>query len=97
MARISEDKNPKIIDGEVIPFKGTHLRIRLNSIKQVKNEMARVYCQARQGSLETSVASRLIYILSQMSILIRDHEIEARVEQLERLQDEQFKTKNYPA
>lgn len=91
MARSGEDKTSKTIEGELIPFKGTPIRTRLGTIKDIKNEMARVYKEVRMGSLDTSQATKLIYILGQMSALIKDHELERRIELLERSQNESKK------
>lgn len=91
-----KDKNAKAVEGELIPFQGTPSRVKLNTIKDLKNEMARVYREARQGSIATSEATKLCYILGQMSALIRDHEIERRVEMLEKAQNEKPGSKNYP-
>ena len=56
---------------------------RLNSIREVRREMSRVYCEARNGTLRTDVATRLIYMLTALSTLIRDSELEQRVAELE--------------
>ena len=88
-------KQAKAIEGELIQYQGTPSRVRLGTIKHIKDEMARVYREARMGLLKTSEATRLIYILAQMSTLIRDHEIEKRVELLERQQDDRPKTTDY--
>lgn len=95
MARSGKDKSSKILEGELIQYQGTPSRVRLGTIKDLKNEMARVYRETRMGLIKTSEATRLCYILAQMSTLIRDHEIEKRVEQLERQQDERFKETDY--
>jgi hypothetical protein len=56
---------------------------RLTCVREVRREMARVYAEARTGQLRTDVATRLVYILTQLSNLIRDSELEERVQQLE--------------
>lgn len=56
---------------------------RLTNIREVRREMAKVYAEARTGQLRTDVATRLVYILTQLSNLIRDSELEERVAQLE--------------
>lgn len=58
-------------------------RSRLTTIREVRREMAKVYAEARTGELRTDVATRLVYILTQISNLIRDSELEQRVQQLE--------------
>ncbi len=88
-------KQAKAIEGELIQYQGTPSRVRLGTIKHIKDEMARVYREARMGLLKTSEATRLIYILAQMSTLIRDHELEQRITALEKQQDERFKEKDY--
>jgi hypothetical protein len=77
-------------------YQGTPIRTKLNTIKQVKNEMAKVYREMRMGMIKTADGTRLVYVLGQMSALIRDHEIERRVEMLEKAQNEKFGSKNYP-
>ncbi|MCO6433472.1 hypothetical protein [Nitrosomonas nitrosa] len=90
-------KQAKAIEGELIEYRGSPLRTRLGTIRHIKDEMARVYREARMGLLKTSEATRLVYILGQMATLIRDHEIERRVEQLEKQQDERFKETDHQA
>lgn len=58
-------------------------RLRLGSLREVRREMAKVYAEARSGEMKTDVASRLVYILTQLSNLIRDSELEQRVQELE--------------
>ena len=58
-------------------------RSRLTCVREVRREMAKVYSEARAGTLRTDVATRLVYILTQLSTLIRDSELEERVQQLE--------------
>ena len=57
---------------------------KLANIREVRREMAKVYAEARIGQLRTDTATRLVYILTQLSNLIRDSELEERVQQLER-------------
>lgn len=59
------------------------VRSRLTTIREVRREMAKVYSEARSGTLRTDVATRLVYMLTQISNLIRDSELEQRVQQLE--------------
>ena len=58
-------------------------RSRLTCVREVRREMAAVYREAREGKLRTDTATRLVYILTQLSNLIRDSELEERVQQLE--------------
>lgn len=84
MAAIGNETGSKPLQLEVL---GTlpipRSRSRLTCIREVRREMAKVYCEARAGTLRTDAATRLVYILTQLSNLIRDSELEARVQQLE--------------
>jgi hypothetical protein len=65
------------------PLPTPRVRSRLTCVREVRREMAKVYCEARAGTMRTDTATRLVYILTQLSNLIRDSELEQRVEQLE--------------
>ena len=56
---------------------------RLTCVREVRRELAKVYSEARKGVLRTEEATRLTYILVQLSNLIRDSELEQRVRDLE--------------
>ncbi len=58
-------------------------RSRLTTIREIRREMAKVYLEARNGELRTDSATRFVYMLTQLSNLIRDSELEGRVQQLE--------------
>ena len=64
---------------EIIPRPGA-----LNSIPRIRDELARVYRDARTGRIPTGEATRLAYILNVMARLIETGELEARIEKLER-------------
>ena len=57
---------------------------KLNSLEDVRREMARVYREARGGIIDSSEAGRLAYILSGVGKLIEATEIEKRLSQMER-------------
>lgn len=59
------------------------VRSRLTTIREIRREMAKVYLEARNGELRTDSATRFVYMLTQLSNLIRDSELEQRVQQLE--------------
>lgn len=59
------------------------LRLRLNTIDDVKAEMARLYRSAKAGQIETQDASRLANMLSILSRMIEGSDIEARLIRLE--------------
>lgn len=54
----------------------------MNSVRQ---EMARVYREARRGEKNTQEAGRLVYILSQIARIIEGSDVEQRVSKLEQL------------
>jgi hypothetical protein len=58
-------------------------RINLSTAEDIRREMARVYREARAGAVDTTQASKLVYILSQIT---KAHElgvIEKRLTELE--------------
>ena len=59
-------------------------KIDLASINDVRLEMATVYRGMRGGAIETSDGSRLVYTLSAIAKLMMEHDIEQRLELLER-------------
>jgi hypothetical protein len=59
-------------------------KIKLNSLDDVRREMATVYREARGGRMDASEAGRLAYILSGIGKLIEATDIERRIVQMER-------------
>lgn len=57
--------------------------IRLGSIRQIRYELAAIYRAARNREIATGEATRLTYILVQLSNLTMESEIAERVEKLE--------------
>lgn len=58
-------------------------RIRLGSIGEVRKQMAEVYREARNGKLPLKDATAFTYMLRELAVLIRDHDLEKRIEVLE--------------
>lgn len=58
-------------------------RIPLRTFRQVREELARVYRDARQGRIESQDATRLAFILDQLRKAIEADELLSRVEALE--------------
>ncbi len=56
---------------------------RLDSLRGVRRELARLYTDARQGRLQTGDASRLAFILATLAKLIEQEDLEHRVTLLE--------------
>lgn len=55
----------------------------LNSLEGVRREMSRVYRDAESGKRDSSEASKLVYILSQIGKLLELSEIERRLAAVE--------------
>ena len=80
--------NEQAIEGKVIIADPTPCkRIRLNNIKEVRLGLSRVYREARLGTLQTSEATRLVYMLIALGNMIKDSELEERITALEKLND----------
>lgn len=78
------DDESRTVEGEVLP--PTPARINLSSAEYIRQEMARVYREARARTLETAEASRLIYMLSQITKAYELSVIEKRLTDLEQAQ-----------
>ena len=59
-------------------------RIPLKTLAQVKNEMSYCYRAMVNGNLESSSATRAVYILGQIAKVIEVAELEKRLEFLEK-------------
>jgi hypothetical protein len=56
----------------------------LTTLSRVRAELARVYKDARQGTIETADASRLAFILVSLGKLIEQSDLEARMADIEK-------------
>lgn len=65
------------------PTRGKRLRLPLRSIKDVQNEMARLYRSAKAGDVAVTDASRLANILALLGRLIEGADLEDRIAALE--------------
>jgi hypothetical protein len=75
---------PVTIDGASGTCTPTPPKIKLNSLEDVRREMATVYREARSGRMDVSEAGRFAYILSGIGKLIEATDIERRIIQMER-------------
>jgi hypothetical protein len=75
---------PVIIDATSGACTPTPPKIKLNSLDDVRREMASVYREARGGRMDASEAGRLTYILIGIGKLIEVTDIERRLVQMER-------------
>jgi hypothetical protein len=87
------DEGGSILDGATgmplppTPRKRRH-HVRLASIQDVQDELARLYRAARAGELDTADASRLGFLLVSLGKIMKDSDLEARITELE--QSQQF-------
>ncbi|MDR6857235.1 hypothetical protein [Variovorax guangxiensis] len=66
------------------PAPPVRVRARLQTIDDVKRELAKVYREARAKKIDTQDASRLANLLFILSRLIEGSDLEARLDALER-------------
>ncbi|GDX85694.1 hypothetical protein LBMAG43_17360 [Methylococcaceae bacterium] len=83
------DENNVIIDGitgeveTLPPQKGKRYRCQLDTMQDVKREMAKVYREARSGIVDVQDATKLTWCLQAVAKVIEGSDIESRIEQLE--------------
>ena len=83
------NKEPVIIDsitGDVEtlpPQKGTRYRCKLDTMGDVKMEMAKVYREARSGVVDVQDATKLTWCLQAVAKVIESSDLEKRIEILE--------------
>lgn len=83
------NKTPVEIDGTTgevgaIPTpKGVRYRAKLDTLSDVKREIARVYREARSGVTETQDATKQVWMLQALGKVIETSDLEERVKQLE--------------
>jgi hypothetical protein len=87
MAKNGNDKAGEIVTAEalvVTPYR-SRARLRLSTVHECTREMARIYREARNNQIDTQTATRLCYILQSLAGMIRDSDLERRIEALEQL------------
>ncbi len=72
-----------VIDNDSKEIDTTPPRTALTRLEHVRDELARVYRQARTGKIETQEATRLTYILVALSKVIEISDLEERIRTLE--------------
>ncbi len=65
------------------PTKGTRYRAKLDTLSDIKREMAKVYRESRSGLSDTQDSTKQIWMLQAIGKIITDSELEARIEKLE--------------
>ncbi len=87
MMENGNDKAGQLVAGEVLavtPYR-SRARLRLSTVHECTREMARIYREARNKQIDTQTATRLCYILQSLAAMIRDGDLERRIEVLEQL------------
>ena len=83
------NKHPVEIDGKtgavsnLPPTKGTRYRAKLDSLGDIKREMAKLYREARSGVLDVQDSTKLVWVLQAVAKVIEGSDLENRIEILE--------------
>jgi hypothetical protein len=85
MAKSGQNEPRKVAQIEVLAADPTPTgrRTKLGNIREIRAELARVYRKAKSAEIDTTTATRLTYILTQLANLTMDSDIEERLTQLE--------------
>jgi len=65
------------------PQKGQRYRCKLDSMQDVKREMAKIYRESRSEMIDPVSATKLVWILQAVSKVIEGTDLEKRIETLE--------------
>lgn len=68
---------------DLAPRLGRLAPIKLDTFRHIRDELGRLYREARQGRIATSDATRLAYLLSEIRKVVADEDIERRLSALE--------------
>lgn len=83
------NKYPVEIDGEtgdvetLPPAKGQRYRCKLDTMADVRREMAKVYRETRSQQLDPAEATKLVWMLQAVGKVIEGSDLEKRIEALE--------------
>jgi hypothetical protein len=84
MTKNGNAKVPEVIQGKAITLASSpRSRLRLNSVREVRRELCKIYAEARCGEIPTQTATRLAYLLQVLAAMIRDGDMEDRIATLE--------------
>ncbi len=84
------NKHPVEIDGvtgaiDDLPYtKGTRYRAKLDTMQDVRREMAKVYRESRSGVVEIVDGTKLVWMLQAVGKVIEGSDLEKRIEILEK-------------
>jgi len=65
------------------PQKGQRYRCKLDTMSDVKREMAKVYRECRSEVIDPAVGTKLVWMLQTVGKVIETSDLEKRIEQLE--------------
>jgi hypothetical protein len=82
MAQKKTTHEPATLDGKTLRVLPTP-QLKLATIDDCRREMARVYRDARTGAVDTTEASRLVYMLTSIAKMIEIGQLEQRLKVLE--------------
>ena len=83
------NKHPVEIDGStgeietLPPQKGQRYRCKLDTLQDVKREMAKVYKETRSELIDPAAATKLVWMLQAVGKVIEGSDLEKRIEALE--------------
>jgi hypothetical protein len=82
------NKHPVIIDNDTggvstLPPQVTRYRAKLDTMQDVKREMARCYREARTGLVDVQDGTKLVWMLQAIGKVIEGSDLEKRIEVLE--------------
>jgi len=73
------------------PQKGQRYRCKLDTMQDVKREMAKVYRESRSELLDPAAATKLVWMLQAVGKVIEGSDLEKRIEILEQKHNEHKK------
>lgn len=65
------------------PPKGQRYRVKLDTMQDIRREMAKLYRESRSGMLEVQEATKLTWCLQAIGRVIEGSDLEKRIEALE--------------
>lgn len=82
------NKHPVIIDNDTggvstLPPQVTRYRAKLDTMQDVRREMAKVYRESRSGIVEVQDATKFVWMLQAVGKVIEGSDLEKRIEILE--------------
>jgi len=83
------NKYPVEIDGvtgeveTLPPTKNTRYRCKLDTLQDVRREMAKVYRESRSEVIDPAIGTKLVFMLQSIGRVIEGSDLEKRIEVLE--------------